>query len=44
MTDDIFQMNETTELRIFGRNQDVVQVNEMIQRELEQIKIKTVLL
>ena len=24
MTDDIFQMNETTELRIFGRNQDVV--------------------
>ena len=37
-------MNETTQLRIFGRNQDVYAVNELIQKELEQIKIKTILL
>lgn len=30
MTDDVFQMNENTELRIFGKTQDVICVNELV--------------
>lgn len=44
MTDDVFQMNENTELRIFGKTQDVICVNELVQKVLEQIQMKTVLL
>lgn len=35
LTDDVFHMNETTELRVFGKNQDVYAVNELIQKELD---------
>ncbi|CDW74666.1 set domain containing protein [Stylonychia lemnae] len=44
LTDDVFHMHENTELRIFGKNQDVYAVNELVQKELEQIKMKTILL
>lgn len=44
LNDDVFQMNETSYLRIFGRSSDVYMVNELIQKELETIKIKTIFL
>ena len=31
MVDEVFQMNETTSLRIFGKSPDVLAVNELIQ-------------
>jgi len=44
LVDEVFALNETTQLRIFGRNYDVLAVNESIQKELEHIKMKTVFL
>ena len=44
MIDEVFQMNETTQLRIFGKSADVYVVNELIQKNLESIKMKTVFL
>lgn len=37
-------MNETTQLRIFGKSSDVRIVNELIQKELSQIQLKTIFL
>ncbi len=44
LTDDVFPMNETASLRIFGRTSEVFAVNEDIQKQLELIKMKTILL
>lgn len=44
LVDEVFPMNETAQLRIFGRNCDVLAVNELIQKDLATIKMKTVLL
>jgi hypothetical protein len=44
MVDDVFPMYETTQIRVFGRNFDVLAVNELIQKEMETIKMKTILL
>mmetsp|Transcript_29453 Transcript_29453/g.21906 ORF Transcript_29453/g.21906 Transcript_29453/m.21906 type:complete len:256 (-) Transcript_29453:806-1573(-) len=43
LVDEVFSMNETTPVRLFGRNMDVVLVNEQIQKELGQLQMRTLL-
>jgi len=35
LSDDVFGMNETTQLRVFGNSRDARYVNELIQKSLE---------
>jgi hypothetical protein len=37
-------MNESTPVRIFGRGQDVILANEGLQKELNLLRMKTILL
>jgi len=42
LSDDVFSMNETTQLRVFGSSRDTRRVNTLIQTDLEAIKMKTI--
>ena len=44
LNDEVYQMNEITQLRVFGSARDVRVVNQMIHKELESLKMKTVFL
>jgi hypothetical protein len=44
LSDEVYQMNETTQLRVFGSARDVRIVNVLVQKELENLKMKTIFL
>lgn len=37
LVDDVFPMNETTQLRIFGKGSDAIYVNELLQKQLDSL-------
>ena len=44
LVDDIFRMDEYTQLRIFGRKKDVSKVSEILLNKLESIMMKSILI
>jgi hypothetical protein len=44
LVDDIFEMNDFTHLRIFGRKTDVHKVSNILMSKLESIKMKSILI
>lgn len=44
LVDEVFAMNGSTSLRIFGKQADVIIVNELLQKGMGQLKMKTVLI
>lgn len=44
LTDEVYSLHETTQLRVFGSTRDVRIVNVLIQKEMENLKMKTIFL
>ena len=44
LVDEIFNMNECADLKIFGKKSDVIKVTNILLRRLEQIKMKSILI
>jgi hypothetical protein len=44
LVDELFHMNESTHLRIFGKRQHVLKVAQLLMAKLDSIKMKTILM
>lgn len=44
LVDEIFHMDESTHLRVFGKRQHVLKVAQVLMAKLDSIKMKTILI